>query len=250
MYCPVLPWTQANVESEASDGGIENVQIFQSPVDVQAFQFSSKPWDQSRRNKAHCWRTMEGSFGIGGYCPPCSIIVRNRLALCRRPSFPVIERNIKGVKNRWGRSVVSDSQLHFIVHERVTPTHVELKHSQSRYSCAPADICGLFQNAGLDSRFRFLLFDGLPRDPQQLQLQTASYRQKQAEKPRPPLINVVQNRLLFVVYRDGRDACEGYAVLGLLGAYFGCLLGIYWGLCRIDDGHRRTGHMILALAIA
>jgi hypothetical protein len=108
----------------------------------------------------------------------------------------------------------------------------------------------LFQNAGLDSRFRFLLFDGLPRDPQQLQLQTASYRQKQAEKPRPPLINVFQNRLLFVVYRDGRDAREGYAVLGLLGAYFGCSLGIYWGLCRIDDGHRRTGHMILALAIA
>ena len=32
MDCSVLPWTQANVESETSDWGLENVQIFQSPV--------------------------------------------------------------------------------------------------------------------------------------------------------------------------------------------------------------------------
>ena len=147
-YCPVLPWTQANVESETSNWRLENIQIFQLSMGVQAFQLSPEPWDQSRRNKANCWRTMEGTIGIGGYCPPSTIIVRNRRAF-RRPSFPVIERNIEGLKNRWSRSVVSNSHFHFIIHERVAPTHVELKHSQSRYSCTPTDICGLFQNLGL-----------------------------------------------------------------------------------------------------
>jgi hypothetical protein len=156
---------------------------------VQAFQLSSEPFDLSRGNKAYIRRTMEDSFGIGGYRPSSLIIVRDGRAFCRRPSFPVIERNIKCVENRWSRSVVSDSQFHFIVYEWVTSTHVELEHSQSRYGCASADIGGLFQNPGLFAHMLGLSarHPSLPEDSaQREQEQPSSYSFRPCQEYVPP----------------------------------------------------------------
>ena len=106
------------------------------------------------------------------------------------------------------------------------------------------------QDLGLNSRFRFLLLDSLPGDPQQFELHTTSYRQKKSKEPRLPVVNMVKNGLLPVLYREGRDASEGYAVLALLSCYFACMFGVFWGMCRVSDGHRWSGRMIVALAIA
>ena len=70
MYGSILPRAQANVESQISDRGFENVQILQSPMDVQVIQVSSKPFYLSWGNKAYGRRTMEDSDRVGGYCPP------------------------------------------------------------------------------------------------------------------------------------------------------------------------------------
>lgn len=109
---------------------------------------------------------------------------------------------------------------------------------------------GFFQNAGLDRHFRFLFLDGFPSDPQQLELNAPGDGQKEAEEPRSPIVNVVQKNLLLAVYREGRDAREGYAVLALLGGYFLCMFGVYWGTGLIIDGHLWRGYAVFVLAIA
>jgi hypothetical protein len=65
-----------------------------------------------------------------------------------------------------------------------------------------------------------------------------------------PYTNVSEAGFIPGVYRQGRDAREGYAVLSLLACYFACAFGAFWGTGRIIDGHRWSGIAIFILAVA